>query len=170
MLQFEVNGKAGKQVVKFPTTLTELSGDFLTSICKDIEVADNHAIVCLCYRETIANVLFTASSKKKNSITTAVVPKFVKAGNTDNDFIKGIMSGNTLVVPASDLALGYHVTGANNPYTINYLLKVSDGDTTLYQKALKFEDVVYFIEFKIIPTCNIKGYYSSTKVCANSNN
>lgn len=160
MLEFEVNGKLGKRTLGFPTSLKDLDGGFIKDICGNIHIADDHSLVCLCYRETVGNVLFTANSKKKNSITTAVVPMFVKCGKTNNQFINNLDTGNVLVVPASDLALGYHVKASGNSFTIDYLLKASEGDTTLYQRALNFKDTVYFIEFKIIPNCNIKGYYS----------
>lgn len=159
MLQFEVNGKLGKGHLVFPTNLNELNGVELNNLCSKIHVADNHSLVCLCYRETIGNVLFTASSKKKNSITTAVVPLIIKSGKTDNEFIKNIKAGEIAIIPASDLALGYHVYIKDNPYTIDYLLKRSEGDTALYQRSLSFKNAVYFTEFKIVPNCNIKGYY-----------
>lgn len=159
MLKFIVDGKAGIVELNLPTSLEEISNDYLKQVTEEIKLADDYSLVAVCYREKIANIIL--SSVKKNNITTACVPVFVKSGNTDSEYIKSIATGDKLVLSGSDIAMGFHATTPKNKITINHIVDICATDKTSYQRAAMLSDYCYFVEFKIVPNCSIHGHYST---------
>lgn len=157
MLKFEVNGKRGAIVMNLPTKLSEITPEYLNEVTSNIVVADNYSLIGIIYRESLASIVL-ANSKQKN-ITTSVVPVFVKAGTTDTDYIKNISCGNKIIIAPSDIAMGHHVSCPKNMITINNILEYCDGDKATYQCAIGVSQPCYYLEFKIVPNCNIHGNY-----------
>ena len=145
MIKFSTSGKNGSFEVSLPTSLSEIPNEYLYDVTKDIVIADDYSLICICYCEALSSVLF-ASNTKKGKITTGVVPIFVKHGATDNTYIRSINCGDKLVIAPSDIAMGHHVVAPNNK---------------IYQEALKFNKHCYFLEFKIVPNCNIHASYKN---------
>lgn len=162
MLKFTTNGKNGNHVLTYPTDLKELTGDILANFTHDIEVAPNYSLIAVCYREKIHNVLLTARQNKKD-MTTSVVPIFVKEGPRDSHFPPFASIGDKLIIAPSQIALGHHVSAPLNPLTITKLLYYTEGDGMAYQHALKHNEYVYFLEFKLVPNCDIVGVYTDNK-------
>lgn len=160
MIEFETNGKNGNYAFNLPTSLNEITKDYLEEVTKDVMVADNYTLVGVCYREKLSNLVLSVK-QRKNNITTAVVPIFVKKGVSDPGFYNGIEIGNKLILAASDIAIGHHVVAPKNLLTIENFLNFIEGDTDVYHKALGKNEYCYFIEFKLVPNCNIHGYYKT---------
>lgn len=158
MIKFSTSGKNGKFEVTLPTNLSEIPNEYLYDVTKDIVIANEYSLICLCYCEALSSVLF-ANNTKKGKITTGVVPIFVKHGDTNNTYIRKIDCGDKLVIAPSDIAMGHHVVAPNNKITIDNILRCTDGDNKIYQEALKFNKPCYFLEFKIVPNCNIHAFY-----------
>lgn len=163
MLEFNVNGNQGEFQVKLPTSLSELTPDYLTTVTKGINVAPNYSLVGLCYREKLSTIILSIRQRKKQ-IDTPVVPIFIKTGAVNDYFIESINIGNKLIIPGSDLAIGNHVSTPKNLITINNILELVEGDKDIYQEALANNEYCYFLEFKIVPNCAIKGYYNHMDV------
>lgn len=160
MIKFSTSGKNGSFNVALPTSLSEIPNEYLYDVTKDIVIADDYSLICICYCEALSSVLF-ANNTKKGKITTGVVPIFVKHGDTTNTYIRKINCGDKLVIAPSDIAMGHHVVAPNNKITIDNILRCTDGDNKIYQEALKFNKPCYFLEFKIVPNCNIHASYKA---------
>lgn len=169
MLNFKTSGKNGAFNIALPTNLSEITNDYLYDVTKDIIIADDYSLICICYRETLSSVIF-ANNTKKGKITTGVVPIFVKHGNTGNTYIRSIDCGDKLVIAPSDIAMGHHVVAPKNKITIDNILYCTEGDNKIYQESLKFAKPCYFLEFKIVPNCNIHASYKNSNEVDNNVN
>lgn len=163
MVTFSVDGNLGKFTIYLPSNLLEITEDYLKKITQEVEVADNYSLVGICYREKISTLILSARQKKKD-ISTAVIPIFVKAGKTDNEFINSIKPCDKLLISGSNISLGQHVTAPLNEINIERILALTEGDANIYQTTLKLTSPCYFLEFKLIPNCNILGRYNSNSV------
>lgn len=158
MLKFEVNGKHGAISMNLPTKLSEITPEYLNEVTSNVIVADNYSLIGILYRESLASIILANNRKQKN-ITTAIIPIFVKAGATDTEYIKNISCGDKIVIAPSDIAMGHHITCPKNVITINNILDYCDGDKEAYQLAIGVSQPCYYLEFKLVPNCNIHGYY-----------
>lgn len=159
MLKFETNGKQGKTTIVLPTKLEELTKSYLTSVTSEIEVSDNYTLIGVCYKEKLSNIIMT-SRQNKPTANIAVVPIFIKSGETTKGFVNNLNTGDKLVIAPTQIALGHHVAAPNNHITISNFLFYCEGDKEVYQKALAYSQYVYFLEFKIIPNCDIIASYT----------
>lgn len=162
MLTLGVNGVHGAYKLNLPTSLDEISKEFILSLTDNVKVAPDYTLIGIVYRERLYNLIIAASKSKKTS-NISVIPIFVKAGATDSSFVKSFDVCERLIVSGSDIMMGYHVSTPNNPLTIDNVVKLFDGDLKAYQKTIGIQDYCYFIEFKIIPNCNIHGSYLESK-------
>ena len=158
MLKFEVNGNHGVILMNLPTKLSEITPEYLNEVTSNIVVADNYSLIGILYRESLASVILANNRKQKN-ITTAIVPVFIKAGATDTEYVKNMACGDKIVIAPSDIAMGHHVSCPKNMITINNILEYCDGDKEAYQRAIGISQPCYYLEFKIVPNCNIHGNY-----------
>ena len=158
MLKFEVNGNHGVILMNLPTKLSEITPEYLNEVTSNIVVADNYSLIGILYRESLASVILANNRKQKN-ITTAIVPVFIKAGATDTEYVKNMAYGDKIVIAPSDIAMGHHVSCPKNMITINNILEYCDGDKEAYQRAISISQSCYYLEFKIVPNCNIHGNY-----------
>lgn len=160
MKKFVVTTKDNHEVVfNFPTSVNEISENYLNEITKALNIADNYSLVALCYSEKLSDMIFTARANKNAKIK--ITPIFVKAGNTDVDFIKNAKMKQRIVTMQSQLSLGIHVTLPHHRLSIDYFANVvkNAADRNLYEKELANEDKseCVFIEFKLIPNSDIAG-------------
>lgn len=160
MLKFEVNSKDGKILMNLPTKLSEITPEYLSSVTSDVVIADNYSLIGILYKESLASVILANNRKQKN-ITTAIVPIFVKAGTTTTAYINNINCGDKIIIAPSDIAIGHHVVCPKNKITINNIISYCEGDKTAYQRALSVSEACYYLEFKIVPNCNIHGNYKN---------
>ena len=158
MLKFEVNGKHGSIIMNLPTKLSEITPEYLNEVTSNVVVADNYSLIGILYRESLASVMLANNRKQKN-ITTAIVPVFVKAGTTDTEYIKNMSCGDKIIIAPSDIAIGHHVSCPKNMITVNNILENCNGDKEANKSAICVSQPCYYLEFKIIPNCNIHGNY-----------
>lgn len=151
MLKFTTNGKNGVNVLTYPTSLDEITPEYLKEVTNDIVLSENYSLIGVCYREKLSNIILSVRQNKK-STDIPVVPIFIKGR-------KDIETGDKLVISPSQIAIGHHVNAKKNVLTINNLLHYVDGDGMAFGNASKYKDFVYFLEFKIVPNCDIVGYY-----------
>ena len=161
MKQFAVKTKDGHEVnFNFPTSIGEISKDYLTEISDTLHVADNYSLVALCYSEKLSTVILTARTAKQNA-KIKVTPIFVKAGNCDIPFIKEGKMKQRVVTMQSQLSLGVHVNLPYHKLTLEFFANVvkDANDKTIYEKELANADSreCIFLEFKVIPNSDIMG-------------
>ena len=155
MLHLEVKAKEGKYLLTLPTDMKEISNEYLSAVTKHVNVAPEYSLVAVVYREKLAIVLNNAKQQKE--INASVVPVFVKAGDTENKFVKKGKLGDLLIVSGSDLAIGYHINSALNELSLTNIVNVCNIDDSVYRTVLTNTQNVYFVEFKIIPNSAIKA-------------
>lgn len=162
MLTLNVNGKNGSFTLNLPTKLEEITKEYITNVTSHIEPDANYTVVGLVFREKLSTLALAARKNKKNS-DIAVIPVFVKSGDTDSKLINSLNICDKLIISPSDIMMGYHLSAPNNLLTINNILDVLDGDTETYNKLIGIQKQCYFVEFKLVPNCNIHGAYINTK-------
>lgn len=168
MVTFNVDGNLGKFKINLPTNLNEITVDYLNKIAENVKLADNYSLIGVCYREKLYNLILSLRQNKKK-VNSMVVPIFVKAGKTDSEFINGINIKDKLIISASNISLGQHIVSPYNELDIDRILNIVVGDSNIYQNALANNEYCYFLEFKVVPNCNIIGNYISTPVVETEN-
>jgi len=154
--------KLEKVSLELPTKLDEITEEKLNEMSNTIDVADNYSLVGIAYHERFSRILMSYRTKKQN-IKAGVVPIFIKAGKTDSDFIKSAKVGSKLLISANQIELGYRAVIKNNPYNLDVIMaKVSNNITTAEYQNLVADtesEPVYFLDFKIVPNCDIIAIY-----------
>nr|DAH00356.1 MAG TPA: hypothetical protein [Crassvirales sp.] len=163
MLTLNVNGKQGVFTLNLPTTLSDITKEYIANVTSHIEVDDNYTIVGVVFREKLSTLILANRRNKKNS-DIAAIPIFVKAGKTNSELITKLDVGEKLIIAPSDIMLGHHLSAPTNLLTINNILNIIEGDMDVYNKVLGVQEQCYFIEFKLVPNCAIHGAY---KKCCN---
>ena len=160
MKTFKVNGKAGSYVINLPQSLKEIGTEYLSYCTKFINPAPNYAVVAVVYKDLLSLVLTAA--KKKTPVNAAVIPVFIKAGDSDSEFIKSIKLGDRIVVSASDLSIGHHIASPYNKITPSTVYVICDGDKDIYRESMTMQEPVCFVEFKLVPISAIHAKLDDT--------
>lgn len=168
MLTLEVNNKQGVFQLNLPTSLNEIKESYIMEVTNHVKVDANYTLIGVVFREKLSTLVLAARKSKKNS-DIPVIPIFVKAGETDSKLINSLNVRDKLLISASDIMMGYHVSAPNNLITINTILDLLDGDMKVYNQLMTSQEMCYFIEFKLVPNCNIHGAYGSTDVAGFDN-
>lgn len=160
MKTFKVNGNLGEFEINLPENLSEITNDYLTYCTEFVHPAPNYALVAVIYKDSLSLVL--TSAKKNKPANVSIVPVFIKAGETESEFIKTIKTGDRIVVAASDLSLGHHINSPYNKITPNNIVTICEGDKEIYTKAMMLQTPVCFVEFKLIPCNTIHSVLENT--------
>ena len=163
MLTLDVNSNRGVFKLNLPTSLNEIDESYIMEVTNHVKVDSNYTLIGVVFREKLSTLILAARKNKKNS-DIPVIPVFVKAGKTNSELINGLKVRDKLLISASDIMMGYHVSAPNNLLTINTILELIEGDITTYNKLIGNNEYCYFIEFKLVPNCNIHGAYEQPKV------
>ena len=167
MLTLNVNGTQGAFTLNLPTTLSDITEEYITNVTSHIEVDANYTAIGIVFREKLSTLVLASRKNKKNS-DIAAIPIFVKADKTDSELINKLNVGEKIIIAPSDIMLGYHLSTPINLLTINNILSIIEGDTEIYNKVIGIQEYCYFIEFKLVPNCSIHGAYKNS--CNNYEN
>ena len=160
MKTFKVDGNLGEFTINLPESLDEISIEYLKSCTDFVHPAPNYALVGIVYKDGLSTVLTV--SKKKQDVNVAIIPVFIKAGDSDSDFIKSLSIGDKIVVAGSDLSIAHHINSPYNKITPINMIRLADGDKNIYSEALRHNSPVCFIEFKLLPASAIHGKLDKT--------
>lgn len=163
MLTLKTSNARGVHELNLPTSLNEINESYITEVTSHIKPDANYTLIGLVYREKLSTLVIAATRNKKKS-DIAVIPIFVKAGESDSKFINSLNIKDKLIISPSDIMMGYHVSAPNNLLTINTILDLIEGDPVVNQKLMNINEQCYFIEFKLVPNCNIHGAYEKSKL------
>lgn len=158
MVKFEVNGEKYNKIITLPTSVSEITPEYLENITTEILVADNYSLIALCHKAKLSDFILAGRSKKQQ-LSTQVVPLFVKRGMTNWEFSANIEVADKLLITPTAMSMGLHVNVPMNTLNIERIVAIMEEDKNIYQKALGIKDAVYFLEFKIIPNSDIQGVY-----------
>lgn len=163
MLTLTTNNVRGVHELNLPTSFNEIDDSYITEVTNNVKLDANYTLIGLVYREKLSTLVLAATRNKKKS-DIAVIPIFVKAGESDSKFINSLNIKDKLIISPSDIMMGYHISAPNNLLTINTILDLIEGDPVVNQKLMSINEQCYFIEFKLVPNCNIHGAYNQSKV------
>jgi hypothetical protein len=147
--------------VSLPTSISEISVEYLNEVTEHIKVGPEYSLVAIIYKEKLPILL--NNTKNNQQINASVVPLFVRSGDTESTFVKGISAKDILIVTGSDLSLGIHVTSPINNLSINGLANMFLLDKEFVKSIWTDTTYYMFIEFKLIPNCNIHGVNGKIK-------
>lgn len=163
MLTLDVNSKQGFFNLNLPTSINDIPVEYIKEVTSHIKVDANYSLIGIIFKEKLSTLVL-ASRKNKKTSDIAIVPIFVKAGKTDSELINSLNTKDKLIIAPSDIMLGHHVSTPRNPLTIDNILNIIDGDLNVYNKLITIKEDCYFIEFKLVPNCNIHGAYIQPKI------
>lgn len=163
MLTLDVNNNRGVFKINLPTSLNEIDESYIAKVTEHIKVDANYTLIGVVFREKLSTLVLSARKNKKNS-NISVIPVFVKAGKTDSELINNLKIRDKLIVSSSDIMMGHHISAPDNLLTINTILDLLEVDTESYTKLINNNEQCYFIEFKLIPNCNIHGAYIENNI------
>lgn len=156
-----------KITLNLPTSLEDISVDYLKDCVECVDVPDEHSIIGIVYRNTLSELLLLT---KKQQTTTNIIPIFVKSGATSSNMIESAKTREKVICTGTDLARGYHVISPGNvlnPDYISSLLSQNKNNyATMYDKEYS-KTYFYFVEFKLVPNCDIHGVYKDIPVKTN---
>lgn len=161
MKNLKINGNLGRFNVNLPERLEEISVDYLKECTDFVQCAPNYALVGIIYKDSLALVL--SSAKKNKPAQIAIVPVFIKCGETDSDFINSLNTGDRCVIAASDLSIGHHIKSPYNKITPDNIVSICEGDKLIYSEALLMQTPVCFLEFKLVPINAIHAKLDNTR-------
>lgn len=156
MTKFEINGKHGSFTLNLPNGVNEITEDFLKKVISCVNVAPHHVLIGVVYTDSLAFIL---NGSKKKQISIPTLPIFLKAGETDSEFIKSCKLKDKLIISGSDISLGHHVSSPYNNITLNKICSICEGDTNIYKTAFN-SNRVSFLELKLVPNVAIHGVYT----------
>ncbi len=151
----------GDEIVAFdyPTNVNEIDMDWLKEQASKIGVAGNRCLIALVHIEKIATIVMTFKQKRKD-VSTSVIPIFIKAGETDSEFIKNLHTKDKLIIPTSSLVNAIHVKVPGNRLSLGALTSVLEGDPGAFARANADNFTACFVEFKLIQNFEIAGSYT----------
>jgi len=167
MKEFIIGEGSNGFKMNLPTSLNEITEDYLLGVTNHIEIAPYHCAVALVYRCKLPEIISTA--RKKKDLSTAVVPLFVKANvsfNTDTEIYNmftNVKTGDKLVIAGTDLERGYQLTCPKNFITIDNIVRIYNSDNNFAKGVMTDQNYYYFIDFKLVPITDVKGFYSRDK-------
>lgn len=158
----EIKVKAQGKVITFnlPTSMDEISNDFLTKVGESIEIAEHYSLVGIVWYDRI-NSLILAGKQNSKKANFGVIPIFVKGGELQN--IMDVKVGQKLLITSNNIELGVRVAVPGNPLNISTFVNSIRPENKVWPEV-DYDDTtnqtVYFIEFKLIPNSDIRGVYN----------
>ena len=153
--------------MNLPTSLNEITEDYLLGVTNHIYVAPYYAIVAIVYRCQLGFIIST--SKRKKDLATAIVPIYVRSNPTSNSeettvkMFDSMKTGDKLIIAGTDIERGYHLTCPKNFITIDNIIRIYNSDTNFAKGVMMDNNFYYFVDFKLVPINDIKGFYSREK-------
>lgn len=161
MKQIKVKAQGKVTTFNLPTSMDEISNDFLTKVGESIDIAEHYTLVgIVCYNKI--NDLILAGKSKAKSSDIGVIPIFVKGKELQT--IMDVKLGQKLLITSNNIELGVRVAVPSNPLNLSRFMDVITSRVNGVFPELEYDnehnDTVYFVEFKLIPNRDINGIYN----------
>ena len=155
MVDLKVNYLGLNQTFRMPTSMSEIDMNVIADYVKHVNVSKNYALIAIVFKERPISIVSLSRQNKNASVSGVAV--MIKS-NTDDEFIKDIKLGETIVISPSDIAMGHHINSPANALTPGFLLELLRTNADLNKKLMAVKVPTYFVDFKIVPVCNIHGF------------
>lgn len=154
MVDLKVNYLGLNQTFRMPTSMSEINMNVIADYVKHVNVSKDYALIAVVFKERPISIVSLSKQNKNASVSGVAV--MIKS-NTDNEFINSIKLGEALVISPSDISMGHHVNSPANVLTPGFLLNLLRTNVDLNKKLMAVKVPTYFVDFKIVPVCNIHG-------------
>ena len=154
MVDLKVNYLGLNQTFRMPTSMSEVNMNVIADYVNHVNVSKDYALIAVVFKERPITIVSVSRQNKNASVSGVAV--MIKS-NTDNEFINTIKLGESLVISPSDIAIGHHVNSPANVLTPGFLLNLLQTNADLNKKLMAVNVPTYFVDFKIVPVCNIHG-------------
>ena len=154
MVDLKVNYLGLNQTLRMPTSVSEVDMNVIADYVKHVNVSKNYALIAIVFKERPITIVSVSKQNKNASVSGVAV--MIKS-NTDDEFIKDIKLGETIIISPSDIAIGHHVNSPANVLTPGFLLNLLQTNPDLNKKLMAIKLPTCFVDFKIVPVCNIHG-------------
>ena len=154
MVDLKVNYLGLNQTFRMPTSMSEVDMNVISNYVNHVNVSKDYALIAVVFKERPISIVSLSRQNKNASVSGVAV--MIKS-NTDDEFIKDIKLGETIVISPSDIAMGHHVNSPANVLTPGFLLNLLQTNADLNKKLMAVKVPTYFVDFKIVPVCNIHG-------------
>lgn len=154
MVDLKVNYLGLNQTFRMPTSMSEINMNVISDYVKHVNVSKNYALIAVVFKERPISIVSLSRQNKNASVSGVAV--MIKS-NTDDEFVKSINLGETIVISPSDIAMGHHINSPANALTPGFLLELLRTNADLNKKLMAVKVPTYFVDFKIVPVCNIHG-------------
>ena len=133
MIDLKVNYLGLNQTLRMPTSVSEVDMNVISDYVNHVNVSKNYALIAVVFKERPISIVSLSRQNKNASVSGVAV--MIKS-NTDDEFIKGVKLGETIVISPSDIAMGHHVNSPANPLTPGFLLNLLQTNTDLNKKLM----------------------------------
>ena len=154
MVDLKVNYLGLNQTFRMPTSMSEVNMNVIADYVSHVNVSKDYALIAVVFKERPITIVSVSKQNKNASVSGVAV--MIKS-NTDDEFVKGINLGEAIVISPSDISMGHHVNSPDNPLTPGFLLNLLQTNSDLNKKLMAIGVPTYFVDFKIVPVCNIHG-------------
>ena len=154
MVDLKVNYLGLNQTFRMPTSMSEVDMNVIADYVNHVNVSKDYALIAVVFKERPITIVSVSRQNKNTNVSNVAV--MIKS-NTDNEFINTIKLGESLVISPSDIAIGHHVNSPANVLTPGFLLNLLQTNADLNKKLMAVNVPTYFVDFKIVPVCNIHG-------------
>lgn len=166
MKEFIIKERTSSFKMILPTSLKEITEEYLLGVTNHIVVAPYHVICAVVYRAKLPEII--SSAKKSRALATAIVPLFVRATTGDamesktSVMFNDIKCGDRLIIAGTSIEMGYQLSCPKNFITIENLIGVYNKDMDFAKGVMIDQNYYYFLDFKLIPMTEIKGFYKTS--------
>ena len=167
MKEFNVINGGKEMLLRLPTSIKEITADYLKAVTEDISIAPYYAVIAAVYRAKLPEVIST--NKKSKAMAVAIVPEFVKANlplETEKptyDLINSIKPADRIIIGATDIERGYYLSTPKNIITMDTIIKIYSDESNkngFNSHIMGDQNDYYFVDFKLVPITDIKGKYN----------
>lgn len=144
--------------VSFPTAISDITPEILTSVTEHIKLQKHYAIVAICYKTNLFS--FATQVGKNKGMDVSVVPLLAKINEENNEW----SVGDKVIISRTSIEMAHHINipiaaNANNAQQYiaeDYELRKSIIDGGYFKdRGIDKNTDIYLIEFKIIPVNDI---------------
>ena len=166
MKEFNVTDGKKDFIFRLPTSISEITGDYLKAVTDHIDIAPYYAVIAAIYRAKLPEVIST--NKKSRTMAVAIVPVFVKANlnGTIEDGTIGLFNkleaSDRIIIAGTDIERGYQLSTPKNMITFDTVIKIyadPHNKDSFNSKIMIDQNYYYFVDFKLVPITDIKGKY-----------
>ena len=157
MLNVNVTGSGKGSFLSLPTTIDEVSIEYLTGVTSDVRIEPNYALVALCVSDKLSTLC--SNSNKNKNIDVKAISIFVRS----NDPHKAIdvLPGEKLICAPTDIMIGHEVTAPRNILSPSKVTKLVNSTKELSAKIFTYTEHIWLVTFKLVPLNAIHGSYKN---------